>query len=96
MYPLLLTSKALTNVFAKVISVTKCAYLFSFSVCLFSMFSSRGTVNSKMLKVLFALFQIVISGFNTVINSSGGIVPPPAASYPGISLLIVYFVVSKL
>lgn len=96
-YPRLLTSKAVTEVLATVISLTKCAYLFDFTVFRVSIFSSRGQVNSKILNFSLLLSQMVMSGLSAVIVSSGGTVPPPpGASCPGMSLCMVNLLVSRL
>ena len=60
--PVLLISKAVTVVLMCVISVAKCAYLFDLSVLRCEMFTSRGTVSSNMLNLLFTLSQMVMSG----------------------------------
>ena len=93
--PRLLISKAVTVVVMCVMSVTKCAYLFDLSVFRWVMFTSRGTVSSKMWNLLFTLSQIVMSGLRLVTVTSGGTVPPPGASCPSMSLNTVYFEESK-
>ena len=95
-FPVLLTSNAVTFVVMCVISVGKCAYFLDLSRFLCSMFTSSGTVSSKMSNLLFVLSQMVISGLRLVTQTSGGTVPPPAVSCPSISLCTVNFVVSKL
>ena len=45
---------------------------------------------------LLVLSRIVMSGLRFVIKISGGMVPPPAASCPGISLCTENFCVSRL
>ena len=94
--PVLLISKAVTVVLMCVISVAKCAYLFDLSVFRCEMFTSRGTVSSNMLNLLFTQSQMVMSGLRLVTMIAGGTVPPPGASCPSMSLNTVYFVVSKL
>ena len=94
--PRLLISKAVTVVLIFLMSVRKCAYLLDFSKCLVSMFLSSGQVSSKIWNLLCVLSHMVISGFKFVTHTSGGTVPPPAASCPMMSLWTVYFVVSKL
>ena len=94
--PVLLISKAVTVVLMCVISVAKCAYLFDLSMFRCEMFTSRGTVSSNMLNLLFTLSQMVMSGLRLVTIISGGTVPPPGASCPSMSLNTVYFVMSKL
>ena len=91
--PRLLISKAVTVVLIFLISVRKCAYLLDFSRCIVSMFLLRGQVNSKIWILLCVLSQMVISGFKFVTHTSGGTVPPPAASSPMMSLCTVYVVV---
>ena len=82
--PRLLISKAVTVVVMCVMSVTKCAYLFDLSVFLWVMFTSRGTVSSKMWNLLFTLYSysnflertlgmpVLLSDFCTVISDSTG------------------------
>ena len=78
--PVLLISKAVTVVLMCVISVAKCAYLFDLSMFRCEMFTSRGTVSSNMLNLLFTLSQMVMSGLRLVTMISGGTVPPPITS----------------
>ena len=95
MFPVLLTSKAVILVAMCEMSEMKCAYLLVLSMCLSSVFLSRGTVSSKMSNFLSVLFQMVMSGFRLVTHTSGGTVPPPGASCPSMSLNTVNFVVSR-
>ena len=72
--PVLLISKAVTVVLMCVISVAKCAYLFDLSMFRCETFTSRGTVSSNMLNLLFTLSQMVMSGLMLVTMISGGTV----------------------
>ena len=87
-------SKQFTDVLKLVTSVTKCAYLLLFSVCLASMFCSKGTDNSKIFKVLAFLSIMTKSGLCVVTQMSGGTVPHPSAVWPGRSAYAVNFSVS--
>ena len=64
--PVLLISNAVTVVLMCVMSVEKCAYLFVLSMFRCEMFTSRGTVSSKMWNLLFSLSQMVMSGLRLV------------------------------
>ena len=95
-FPRLLISNAVTVVVMCVISVEKCAYLFDLSMFRWDIFTSRGTVSSKMWNLLLILSQMVMLGLRLVTVTSGGTVPPPGASCPSMSLNIVNFDVSNL
>ena len=76
--------------------MSMCAYLFVLYSCCLSMFVMSGQVSSKMWNFLLVLSRIVMSGLRFVISISGGMVPPPAASCPGISLCTENFCVSSM